>query len=75
MIKKAKINVYGIYYTRPQILKFENTSLISDEDMVSLFLGFVRLIKKSVELDMENKYSHKIKLLEKLKDIVRKYSN
>ena len=64
MIKKCKLQKYEIYYIRPQLLRFEREGLISDEDITNLFLGFVRLIKKSVEVDMENKYLDKIKNLE-----------
>ena len=52
MIKKSKLQKYEIYYIRPQLLRFEREGLISDEDITNLFLGFVRLIKKSVEVDM-----------------------
>lgn len=63
-MKKANNNFNGVYFTKPQILKFKTESVISDEDMMHLFMGFVRLIKRSVELDIENKYLTKIKSLE-----------
>lgn len=73
MIKKAK-NVSGVYYLAPHILQFENTNLISDEDIMHLFLGFIRLIKKSIELDMENKYINRIKSLESKLKMLNKNS-
>ena len=64
MIRRCKLQKYDIYYIKPRLLHFENESLISDEDITHLFLGFVRLMKKSIELDIESKYLNKIKRLE-----------
>ncbi|MGN0961408.1 MAG: hypothetical protein ACI4PF_04335 [Christensenellales bacterium] len=58
-MKKIKPNyiITGKYFTCKQILKFQNyNELISDDDIVNLFMGLVRLIKKSTELKMEAKY-------------------
>ena len=54
-----------IFYFKKRILKFQNPNgLVSDEDILNLFLGLVRLIKKNTELIMEEKYLHKISSLQ-----------
>jgi len=59
----------GIYYSRKKPLRFEGESdLVSQEDMLNLFMGLCRLIKKSSEYKLENKYLSRIKYLEKLLD-------
>ena len=62
---KINRNSCGIYYTRKQILKFENAKLLSDRDILNLFNGFIRLIKKSVEIKLESKYLFEINKLKK----------
>ena len=58
---------FGVYYCRKQLLRFEpQEDLISQEDILSLFMGLCRLIKKSSEYKLENKYVNRIKYLEKL---------
>ena len=54
-----------VFYFKKRILKFQNPNgLVSDEDILNLFLGLVRLIKKNTELIMEEKYLHKISSLQ-----------
>lgn len=63
---KLKPNYYqsGIYFARKQILKFQNYyELISDDDITNLFMGLVRLIKKSTEMKLEAKYIREIEFL------------
>ena len=73
MIKiKSNHNVSGMFFIRKRILQFQNyNELISDEDIMNLFLGLVRLVKKSTEIKMEEKYSQQIynmkKEIERLK--------
>lgn len=72
-MKKIKVNkeVKGIYYTKRQLLYFESRQdVLSYEDMLSLFMGFVRLIKKSTEIEIENKYLLEIN---KLKNKLEKF--
>ena len=53
--------VCGVYYLRKRLLKFKNPSeMISNEDIMNLFAGFVRLIKKSAQIEMEEKYCNQI---------------
>lgn len=60
----------GIFYCRKQLLKFEsNNELISQEDILNLFMGLCRLIKKSSEYVLESKYIKRIKYLERLLDL------
>ena len=55
-----------IFYGKKRLLKFKSQNeLVSDEDLMRLFLGFVRLIKKSSELEAEEKYCQKIARLER----------
>lgn len=66
-MKKIMIsnNLQGVFYTRKQLLKFEKPNeTLSEEDMLNLFMGFVRLIKKSTELEAESRYLMEIKKLQ-----------
>lgn len=66
IILKPNYNLSGRYYINKQILQFQNyTELISDDDIINLFMGLVRLIKRSAEMKIEAKYSREI---EQLKD-------
>ena len=68
-MKKLIPNKYqsGVYYVRRQILKFSTSSeLVSQEDILSLFMGLCRLIKKSSEYALESKYLNRIEYLEKI---------
>lgn len=72
-MKKVMLNknCCGIYYTRKQVLKFERRKeSLSDEDILNLFMGFIRLIKKSTEIEVEERYLLEIT---KLKNIIKKY--
>ena len=63
---KLNHNATGVFFTRKRILQFQNhNELISDEDILNLFLGLVRLIKKSTEIKIEEKYSRQIVNLKK----------
>ncbi|MBE5758293.1 MAG: hypothetical protein E7345_05185 [Clostridiales bacterium] len=56
----------GVYYSKRQILRFLNQEeLVSNEDILSLFMGLCRLIKKSSEYTIESKYLKRINYLEK----------
>lgn len=62
---KANYDLSGIYYIRKQILQFNiDNDMITDEDIMSLFMGIVRLIKNSCEIQAEEKY---LKIINKLK--------
>lgn len=67
-IMKKLIPLYnqkGIYFCNKQVLKFQAMSdIISEEDIFSLFSGFIRLIKRSAELEVEKKFIKKINHLE-----------
>lgn len=61
-----------IFYFKKHILKFKNPNgLVSDEDILHLFLGIVRLIKRNTEIAIEEKYVCKIN---KLENKIRKLS-
>lgn len=69
IILKPNYNLSGRYYINKQILQFQNyTELISDDDIINLFMGLVRLIKRSAEMKIEAKYSREI---EQLKDEIK----
>jgi len=62
-----------VFYCTKRLLKFKSPNeLVSDEDLMNLFVGFVRLIKKSSELEAEEKYSKKIAKLERELRILKK---
>ena len=67
MVKiKANYITRGKFFVSKRILKFQsNSELITDEDIINLFLGLVRLIKKSTEIKTEEKYSMKITMLKR----------
>ena len=70
MVKKCNRFVSGCYFAKPQLIKFEENKLISDEDLINLFMGLTRLIKHSTEVELESKYLGRIKYLErKLREI------
>ena len=54
--------INGVYYTRIKVLQFKpQVDLVSDEDIMDLFMGLVRLIKRNAELEVEERYLDKIK--------------
>lgn len=56
----------GVYYSKRQVLRFSSQEeLVSNEDILSLFMGLCRLIKKSSEYTIESKYLKRINYLEK----------
>lgn len=58
-------NQKGMYFCRKQVLKFQTISdILSEEDIFSLFSGFIRLIKRSAEIEVEKKFIKKINCLE-----------
>lgn len=66
MILKPNYYIKGTFFENKQILKFQNYSeLVSDEDIINLFLGMVRLIKKSTEMKMEARYIREIECLKR----------
>ncbi|MBE5736647.1 MAG: hypothetical protein E7356_04795 [Clostridiales bacterium] len=63
MIKlRPNKSISGVYYTRIKVLQFKpQVDLVSDEDIMDLFMGLVRLIKRNAELEVEERYLDKIK--------------
>ena len=54
-----------VFYTSKRVLKFKSKSpIVSVEDIINLFLGLVRLIKKNTEISLEEKYLDKISKLQ-----------
>lgn len=59
-----------VFYFKKRILKFKRqNSLISDEDIMNLFLGMINLIKRNTEIRMEEKY---LGVINNLKAQIRK---
>jgi hypothetical protein len=57
-------NMHGTFYAKKQILRFEKpNNCLDDDDIINLFMGFLRLIKKSVELEVEERYLLEIRQL------------
>lgn len=74
MILKPNYALTGKYFASKQILKFQSYSeLITDEDIMNLFMGLVKLIKKSTEMKMEAKYEKEIELLKDKLNLIGKY--
>jgi len=47
----------------PNLLKFKNklnNSILREEDMINLFLGFIKLVKKSIRAELEFEYKKKL---------------
>lgn len=64
----------GKYFAHKQVLKFQNyNEFITDEDIMNLFLGLVRLVKKSTEMKIEAKYAREIENLKNKLDARGKY--
>ena len=58
---KANRVLSGIFYTKRHVLKFEsNQEIISEEDILDLFIGLVRLIRRSAEVSIEEKYQREL---------------
>jgi len=75
MIKCNK-NFSGVYYFSKRILKFpQKDDTIDDEDIVDLFFGLIELIKKNIEIKVENKYSKLINSLNRQIENYRKLIN
>lgn len=54
-----------VFYFRKRVLQFKkNLGLVTDDDIMNLFLGLVRLVKKNTEIIMQEKYLNKIAKLE-----------
>lgn len=74
-MKKIVANYYkkGKYYIYKKIMQFPTCEdIISDDDIISLFLGLVRLIKKSTEIKIEEKYEKEIFKLKKELDYIKR---
>lgn len=69
-----KLSFYLI--KNPNVLKFNDKSnLLSEKDMINLFLGFIRLVKKSVSYELEEIYRKKLRYyhnqIENLKSLIK----
>ena len=64
-IKKCQYKKYRIFKSKnSKILNFKSRSnILTDSDITNLFMGFVRLIKKSIICEVEKKYRDKIEYL------------
>ena len=63
-VKKGKIQFKKFKISNPKLLNFKaKPQLLSDKDIVNLFMGFVRLIKKSAMFEIEKKYQNQIDYL------------
>lgn len=58
---KGNKNLNGKFYTKYQLLKFENrNNMLCDEDLIDLFMGLLRLVKRNIEIKVEAKYKKTI---------------
>lgn len=55
----------NIYYFSKRVLKFKSPNqLVKEEDLFNLFMGVYRLMKRNIEITMEDKYLDRIRYLE-----------
>ena len=56
----------GRYYFRRKVLQFpDSREFLSEDDIADLFFGLIELIKKSIEVRVEDKYQKIILSLKK----------
>lgn len=74
--KNIKINKAVFYFNiqTAKVLQFEKTNkFLSEQDMMNLFMGFIRLIKKSIASEIESEYKKKLAYYQtKIKNILSK---
>lgn len=74
---KSKLIKKQFFYCnvrRAEVLQFEKLdNYLSEQDMVNLFMGFIRLIKKSIASEIESEYKKKLLYYQtKIKNILNK---
>lgn len=64
-IRKSQYGKSRVFRSKnPKILNFKaRSNILTDSDITNLFMGFVRLIKKSIICELEKKYQDKIEYL------------
>jgi len=61
---KCENNYSGVYYCTRRVLKFQlNEEVLGDDDLFNLLCGVIRLVKRTAELHIENKYKKEIATL------------
>lgn len=68
VMKNYKVckNLSGIYYISKRLLKFQSRDeLLSEEDIMHLFYGFIKLLKDSTKQAIEKKYLNVINTLKR----------
>ncbi len=72
--KKMKQTVFSRNIQTAKVLQFEKTDkFLTEQDMMNLFMGFIRLIKKSIAAEIESEYKKKLVYYQtKIKSILSK---
>ena len=77
-MKKLKMskNIRGKFYLSKRILRFKNPSdIITDKDIMNLFMGFINLLQSMAEQRLEQKYSSEILRLQREINYLRQIKN
>lgn len=73
---KSTSKISGIYYLTKRVLKFkQREEFISEDDVMSLFFGAVKILKETTERVIEKKYINRILSLEKEVKTLQKLNN
>lgn len=72
--KKTKKHVFYCSFQTAKILRFEKSDkYLTEQDMMNLFTGFLRLIRRSIISEVENEYKKKLAYYQaKIKNILSK---
>ena len=69
----ANKTLSGIFRTHGKLLQFKKRQdFISDTDIFDLFMGLMKLIKKSAEIQVEEKYIKKINSMRRELEYLKK---
>ena len=69
-------NLSGIYYAKKRLLKFQSRDeILSEEDVMHLFYGFINLLKDSTKQTIEKKYLNIINNLKKEINYLKQLKN
>lgn len=73
---KSTSKLSGIYYLTKRVLKFkQKEEFISNNDVMHLFFGVVKILKQTIEKTIEKKYIKRILSLENELKNLQKLNN
>lgn len=69
-------NIKGKYFATKRLLKFRNSQdIITDSDIMNLFMGFINLLKSVSEQRVEQKYTSEILRLKREINYLKQIKN